>query len=56
MKHDVRMRGFVERVDVEVVDAYLGARARPLAGESVPVDKQAGDTVQFADLSPSGSF
>lgn len=36
MKHDVRMRGFAERVDVEVVDRYLAESARALAGE--PVD------------------
>jgi molybdopterin molybdotransferase len=35
MKHDVRMRGFAERVDVEVVDAFLKEHARPLASESV---------------------
>lgn len=35
MKHDVRMRGFASRVDVEVVDAYLAEHARALAGESV---------------------
>ena len=28
MKHDVRMRGFAERVDVEVVDAFLAKHAR----------------------------
>ena len=35
LKHDVRMRGFAERVDVEVVDAFLAERARALASESV---------------------
>ena len=35
MKHDVRMRGFASRVDVEVVDAYLREHARPLAGKQV---------------------
>ena len=37
MQHDVRMRGFAERVDVEVVDAFLAERARPLAAEPVPL-------------------
>ncbi|MFK7896874.1 MAG: gephyrin-like molybdotransferase Glp [Myxococcota bacterium] len=37
MKHDVRMRGFKERVDVEVVDAYLREAAKPLAAETVPL-------------------
>lgn len=37
MKHDVRMRGFAERVDVEVVDAWLAEHARALAGEAVPL-------------------
>ena len=37
MKHDVRMRGFAERVDVEVVDAFLADHARALPGESVPL-------------------
>lgn len=37
MKHDVRMRGFAERVDVEVVEAYLAGEARALAGEAVPL-------------------
>jgi molybdopterin molybdotransferase len=35
MKHDVRMRGFTERVDVEIVDAYLRAEALPLPAEGV---------------------
>ena len=35
VKHDVRMRGFASRVDVEVVDAYLAEHARALAGEDV---------------------
>ena len=35
MKHDVRMRGFAERVDVEVVEAFLAERANPLAEEPV---------------------
>lgn len=35
MKHDVRMRGFAERVDVEVVDAFLAEHARALGGETV---------------------
>lgn len=35
MRHDVRMRGFADRVDVEVVDAFLAEHAQPLAGEGV---------------------
>ena len=35
MKHDVRMRGFAERVDVEVVDAFLTENANALDGEPV---------------------
>ena len=35
MKHDVRMRGFAERADVEEVDAFLERSARPLEGERV---------------------
>ncbi len=35
MKDDVRMRGFAERVDVEVVDAFLAEHAHPLEAESV---------------------
>ena len=31
------MRGFAERVDVEVVDAFLAEHARPLVAESVPL-------------------
>ncbi|MHA7836265.1 MAG: molybdopterin molybdotransferase MoeA [bacterium] len=37
MKHDVRMRGFVERVDVEEVESWLAAEARPLSAETVPL-------------------
>ena len=37
MKHDVRMRGFATRVDVEVVDAFLADQARALPGEPVPL-------------------
>lgn len=37
MKHDVRMRGFTERVDVEVVETYLRNEAKPLPAESVPL-------------------
>ncbi len=37
MKHDVRMRGFTERVDVEIVTAYLREEAKPLSAESVPL-------------------
>jgi molybdopterin molybdotransferase len=35
LKNDVRMRGFVERVDVEVVDAFLAEHAVVLGSESV---------------------
>jgi len=35
LKNDVRMRGFSERVDVEVVDAFLAEHARPLEAEDV---------------------
>ncbi len=35
MKHDVRMRGFAERVDVEVVEAFLASSSRALEGERV---------------------
>ena len=35
MKHDVRMRGFATRVDVEVVESFLAEHARALSGESV---------------------
>lgn len=35
LKHDVRMRGFATRVDVEVVEAFLADRVRLLPGESV---------------------
>ena len=35
VKHDVRMRGFAERVDVEVVEAFLAEHARALGGEPV---------------------
>ncbi|MBM4438416.1 MAG: molybdopterin molybdenumtransferase MoeA, partial [Actinobacteria bacterium] len=34
---DVRMRGFAERADVEDVEAFLCARAKPLAAEDVPL-------------------
>lgn len=37
MKHDVRMRGFAERVDVEVVDAFLLEHACALPAEDVPL-------------------
>ena len=42
MKHDVRMRGFSERVDVEVVEAFLAERSGPLAEESVPLLESVG--------------
>lgn len=42
MKHDVRMRGFAERVDVEVVDAYLERHSASLASESVPLLESVG--------------
>ena len=35
MRDDVRMRGFVERVDVEVVDAFLSDHVARLQGEGV---------------------
>jgi molybdopterin molybdotransferase len=35
LKNDVRMRGFAERVDVEVVDAFLSDQADALSGETV---------------------
>ena len=37
MKNDVRMRGFAERVDVEVVEAFLVDHAAPLPCEAVPL-------------------
>jgi len=37
VKHDVRMRGFAERVDVEIVDAFLAEHAQVLGGETVPL-------------------
>ncbi|MFP6654222.1 MAG: gephyrin-like molybdotransferase Glp, partial [Myxococcota bacterium] len=37
LKNDVRMRGFAERVDVEIVDAFLSDHVGVLAGESVPL-------------------
>ncbi|MEN8182672.1 MAG: gephyrin-like molybdotransferase Glp [Myxococcota bacterium] len=37
MKHDVRMKGFAERVDVEDVDRFLIRTARALPAEPVPV-------------------
>jgi molybdopterin molybdotransferase len=37
LKHDVRMRGFAERVDVEVVDAFLSEHACALPAEDVPL-------------------
>ena len=42
MKHDVRMRGFAERTDVEVVDAYLEEHARPLGAETVSLLESVG--------------
>ena len=35
---DVRMKGFAERADVEVVDAFLATHALPLAAEDLPLD------------------
>lgn len=37
LKHDVRMRGFAERADVEEVDDFLAKHARALPGEAVPL-------------------
>lgn len=37
MKDDVRMRGFVARVDVEIVDAFLVEHATALEGHLVPL-------------------
>ena len=42
MKHDVRMRGFSERVDVEVVEAFLAERSGPLPEQSVPLLESVG--------------
>ena len=42
MKNDVRMRGFAERVDVEVVDAFLAEHAAALSGEVVPLLESGG--------------
>lgn len=42
MKHDVRMRGFSERVDVEVVSAFLADHAVALSGEAVPLLESGG--------------
>ncbi len=41
-KHDVRMRGFRERADVEEVETLLAAQSAPLPAESVPVAECAG--------------
>ena len=37
VKHDVRMKGFAERADVEEVDSFLAEAARPLPSEPVSV-------------------
>ncbi len=42
MKNDVRMRGFAERVDVEVVDAFLADHVAALSGEAVPLLESGG--------------
>ncbi len=42
MKHDVRMRGFASRVDVEVVEAFLVDHARVLPGEPVSLLESVG--------------
>jgi molybdopterin molybdotransferase len=42
MKHDVRMRGFSERVDVDAVETYLARAVAPLSAESVPLLESAG--------------
>jgi molybdopterin molybdotransferase len=39
---DVRMKGFAARADVEEVERFLAARAAPLPGELVPLDRCAG--------------
>jgi molybdopterin molybdotransferase len=42
LKHDVRMRGFAKRVDVEVVDAFLADHARALPAEPVALLESVG--------------
>jgi len=42
MPRDVRMRGFAERADVEEVERFLAAQARPLEPEPVPLASCAG--------------
>ena len=42
MKNDVRMRGFAERVDVEVVDAFLADHVVALSGEAVSLLESGG--------------
>jgi len=42
LKHDVRMRGFATRVDVEVVDAFLADHGRALSGEPVALLESVG--------------
>jgi molybdopterin molybdotransferase len=41
-RHDVRMRGFAERADVEEVERFLSERTAPLAGEPVALAGCAG--------------
>jgi molybdopterin molybdotransferase len=41
-RHDVRMRGFAERADVEEVERFLAERTAPLAAEPVPLIECAG--------------
>ena len=50
--HDVRMKGFRERADVETVDAFLAAEARPLSAESVDLLACAGRVLAEAVDSP----
>ncbi len=41
-KHDVRMRGFRKRADVEEVEALLASQSAPLSADPVPVGECAG--------------
>jgi molybdopterin molybdotransferase len=55
--HDVRMRGFPSRTDVDEVLAWVDARPAPLPGEPVPLAVAAGrvlakDVVAEVDLPP----
>lgn len=46
--HDVRMKGFAERADVEEVEAFLADHAHPLPGEPVPLLGAAGRVLDEA--------